>query len=698
MWTPGALGANAPLVRGSMHGFFPLFGHQQVRTGYTHRCTKTMLQQFYCAMPIRKRYRTALKKGTMKWCEKRGQVPAQTPQIFAGAQLSNNFQPTSAPTAAGASASAWGSASPPQPQQLNPKLPPQAQQFFAQGALIAPGQQLQQVQFGGGTTAAGGAAITAPAGAGNLFIPSPVPQGSQGIAGAAPGSNDFNLAAYQALAALAAGAGGAALSPAGSQNTGLSLQQQTQRTTQLCSALQVLLKTPSQGVPMVLGVLLSWYFAHGGDWQTLVTKAQELLASTHLQSYLPAILSTLYVLVYSGVGRQILNGCGACAGQSSAGEPKKDQAAAAQSQLQQELLAEQYSDLQKTTQKLKLLRYQIQRWQAYADNWQQLRFQAAGTGGAVALPMPHFVNVSPELPPFQPAFAPPQPQFGPPQPNFGIQNREILITPPAAASGSGAAGVSAATPRSLSPPSILAVQTYAAASSASPRSAATVEAQNTPLLHQIKTKCSSPAKAKTRAVLQQQQTLIRALLDAHDRVAKSAADKYHLSRRVAGGIARGRAGNEAHDPLIEGADGAPDDDELLSEQLLLTAMEAGTTVEELQELQRKALRGRRPLQPEKQSGCVLRALRNLFSCRNAICAGISSSCCDGGADAAASSSSGALPQSPAELSKLLYEGAEDPRLWVGEHSALTAVAHHRVNLAIQQLAIAEQELLGEGSS
>lgn len=76
MWTPGALVANAPLLRGSMHGsgFFPLFGHQQVRTGYTHRCTKTMLQQFYCAMPIRKRYRTALKKGTMKWCEKRGQV------------------------------------------------------------------------------------------------------------------------------------------------------------------------------------------------------------------------------------------------------------------------------------------------------------------------------------------------------------------------------------------------------------------------------------------------------------------------------------------------------------------------------------------------------------------------------------------------------------------------------------------------
>ena len=42
--------------------------------GNTHMCTKTQLQQVYCSLPIRRRWRTALKKGTMKWDEKIGQL------------------------------------------------------------------------------------------------------------------------------------------------------------------------------------------------------------------------------------------------------------------------------------------------------------------------------------------------------------------------------------------------------------------------------------------------------------------------------------------------------------------------------------------------------------------------------------------------------------------------------------------------
>ncbi|CAD7928074.1 unnamed protein product [Amoebophrya sp. A25] len=85
------------------------------------------------------------------------------------------------------------------------------------------------------------------------------------------------------------------------------------------------------------------------------------------------------------------------------------------------------------------------------------------------------------------------------------------------------------------------------------------------------------------------------------------------------------------------------------------------------------------------SSCIPEKVRAVF--RKVFCCGSSSlltRCC--------SCFKTQLPQSAEELSQRLYEGADDSRLWLGQRSALTAIAHHRVNLAMHQLQAAEKEL------
>ncbi|CAD7963024.1 unnamed protein product [Amoebophrya sp. A25] len=79
--TSNATGAGIKSSSSGSLGTSPLFdGHlspfcrQQVRFGNTRMCTKTQLQQVYCSLPLRRRWRKALQKGTMKWDEKVGQL------------------------------------------------------------------------------------------------------------------------------------------------------------------------------------------------------------------------------------------------------------------------------------------------------------------------------------------------------------------------------------------------------------------------------------------------------------------------------------------------------------------------------------------------------------------------------------------------------------------------------------------------
>ncbi|CAD7958700.1 unnamed protein product [Amoebophrya sp. A120] len=54
--------------------FAPAALQQQTRHGSTRTCSKSILNHFYCHLRIRRRWRRALWKGTMKWDDSIGQA------------------------------------------------------------------------------------------------------------------------------------------------------------------------------------------------------------------------------------------------------------------------------------------------------------------------------------------------------------------------------------------------------------------------------------------------------------------------------------------------------------------------------------------------------------------------------------------------------------------------------------------------
>ncbi|CAD7959836.1 unnamed protein product [Amoebophrya sp. A120] len=690
------------------------------------------------------------------------------------------------------------------------------------------------------------------------------------------------------------------------------LAAQTNRISQICQALQTGVKN-GQALPMILGVALSYYLGSGGDYETLLQKAQEYAP------YISAALTLWGVYV------------------ASTANTPKDTA-----------MEKQFAELQASVEKLKLLRYQIQQWQTYADQWQKLPVAGAagGTGGinigaapgtsaagGFALQFPGQQGaVAPALPvgghqqlqqpaaqgaqPFIPPAArlpvaaddPPNAQAGPsqgqdlpaPQPT-GAERKEdaaVSVGPPElqntftstasshdqwsasnrldierirmqlasgqlkledlvasdpmqqptatlpqvvapgapittgatlAPPGAGpsvmpsflnrpgmipggqatAGGMQPLRPISSPPQPHFAVQTreirigaldagedeqegdsaptviqYAADARTAPAAipaaatagttpenalvhpnamdALATHTASTPLLRKMKANCSTCAKDKTRTLLKQQQELVRSLLEAHDALAKSAADKYNLylslleedksrvrqellsaalledpnspsargstaapvvqararSRPMSCGASvcnrmicprrRARyhepgaqAGADGEAPAhdvedIENAEGTADEDssddsesvaalsdEEIKTQLVMNVLEAGdegalslTSAEQKVKLHQK----------RKSNRCIRGANQVAAFFRKVLCCGCEcfTKWC--------TCFRIVPPKSAAELSQRLYEGADDSRLWLGQHSALTAIAHHRVNLALHQLQAAEKEL------